>query len=50
VDNRGRVADQTVARAMAWRPGDSLDIRVTSNLIMVVAAAGGSVAVSTQAG
>ena len=48
VDNRGRIADQTVARALRWLPGDPLDIRVTNDLIMVVAAADGPVAVSTQ--
>lgn len=48
VDNRGRVADQHVARALGWRPGDPLCIRVIHDLIMVVAAADGPVAVSTQ--
>jgi bifunctional DNA-binding transcriptional regulator/antitoxin component of YhaV-PrlF toxin-antitoxin module len=48
VDARGRVADQTVVRALGWQPGDRLTIQVTTDVITVVADPGGPLAVSGQ--
>lgn len=48
VDGRGRVADQTVTRALGWQPGDRLTIRVTKGLITVTADADGQLAMSRQ--
>ncbi len=48
VDGRGRIADQTVTRALGWQPGNPLSIRVTDGLIIVTAAADGQLAVSSQ--
>jgi AbrB family looped-hinge helix DNA binding protein len=48
VDGRGRVADLVVARALAWRPGNRLNVRVTGNVIILAAADAGQIAVSSQ--
>ena len=42
VDERGRIADQHVVRALGWTPGTRLDIQETNGLILIAAFGYGS--------
>jgi hypothetical protein len=48
VDDRGRLADRVVWRALGWTPGTRLQIRVAGGLVVVEADAGGAFAVTRQ--
>lgn len=48
VDCRGRIADQTVLRALGWSPGTRVDIRQARGVLMTRAEAGGEIGVSSQ--
>jgi bifunctional DNA-binding transcriptional regulator/antitoxin component of YhaV-PrlF toxin-antitoxin module len=42
VDDRGRIADYAIVRALGWRAGTRLDIRVIGGLIVVTAGDAGA--------
>jgi hypothetical protein len=48
VDARGRVADHAVMRALGWRAGTPLNIKVICGLIVVTAGDDGQVGVTNQ--
>lgn len=48
VDGRGRVAEQSVVRALGWGEGERLDVRVVSGAIMVRADPGGVFALARR--
>ena len=48
VDDRGRLADRVVWRALGWAPGTRLQIRVAGGLVVVEADPGGAFAVTRQ--
>jgi hypothetical protein len=48
VDDRGRLADRAVWRALGWTPGTRLQIRLSGGLVVVVADPGGAFAVTRQ--
>ncbi|MET7398092.1 AbrB/MazE/SpoVT family DNA-binding domain-containing protein [Dactylosporangium sp. NPDC005572] len=48
LDNRGRVADGALVRAMGWMPGTRLNIREQSGLVLVIADAQGVFAITRQ--
>lgn len=48
VDDRGRLADRVVWRALGWTPGTRLQIRVAGGLVVVDADPGGAFAVTRQ--
>jgi hypothetical protein len=48
VDDRGRLADRAVWRALGWTPGTRLQIRVAGGLVVVDADPGGAFAVTRQ--
>ncbi len=48
VDDRGRLADRVVWRALGWTPGTRLQIRTAGGLVVVEAAPGGAFAVTRQ--
>jgi hypothetical protein len=48
VDDRGRLADRVVWRALGWTPGTRLQIRTSGGLVVVEAAPGGAFAVTRQ--
>ncbi|WP_432825451.1 hypothetical protein [Dactylosporangium sp. CA-092794] len=48
LDNRGRVADGALVRAMGWAPGTRVHIREQSGLVLVTADAQGVFSISRQ--
>jgi bifunctional DNA-binding transcriptional regulator/antitoxin component of YhaV-PrlF toxin-antitoxin module len=48
VDDRGRVVDRVVLRALGWSPGHRLDIREAGGMLSVVADPTGSHQVTAQ--
>jgi hypothetical protein len=48
VDDRGRLADRVVWRALGWTPGTRLQIRAAGGLVVVDADPGGAFAVTRQ--
>jgi hypothetical protein len=48
VDERGRLADRVVWRALGWTPGTRLQLRVAGGLVVVDADPGGAFAVTRQ--
>jgi hypothetical protein len=48
VDDRGRLADRVVWRALDWTPGTRLQIRTAGGLVVVEADPGGAFAVTRQ--
>ena len=48
VDARGRLADRAVMRALGWRPGDALLVRVIDGVIIIEPDADRTVAVNGQ--
>ena len=48
VDDRGRLADRAVWRALDWAPGTRLQIRMAGGLVVVDADPGGAFAVTRQ--
>ncbi len=48
VDDRGRVADHEIVRALCWRAGTRLDIRVVGGVIVVAASDDGAFSVTNN--
>jgi hypothetical protein len=48
VDDRGRIADHAIVRALGWHAGTRLDIRVIGGLIVVTAGDGGASSVTNH--